>query len=261
MKKISLKLWRDIRQQKWQFTALVLVILLGVLSYGGLMGMIDDVEASLDHTLDQLRFQDFVVTLEGTASESLAQDVAALDNIQAVTGRLVMDVGLDISEDNQVRARLVGMPTVAQPLVNQLYIKEGRYLREGDGLVAVMDHHLAEYYGYGPGTVLHPIVNGQRLDVEVVGVAVSPEYLMAVASAENVLPSPSGFAVLFMPQPELQSLFAAQGTINELNVRVRSHSPEDVDRTIARVREALGGTPVRAVVKRADHRLAAEIVA
>jgi putative ABC transport system permease protein len=253
MTKFNLKLWRDIRQQKWQFTALVVVILLGVLSYGGMMGMIDDVEASLDRTLDELRFQDFVVTLEGTATESVVQDVAGVDNVQAVTGRLVMDTGLDISEDNQARARLVGMPTAAQPSVNQLHIQEGRYLQEGDGRVAVVDHHLAEYYGYGPGTVLHPIVNGERLDVEIVGVAVSPEYLMAVASAENVLPLPSGFTVLFMPQPEVQRLFAAGGSINELNVRLANRSPGDVDRAIAQVKEALGSVQVRSVVKRADN--------
>ncbi|MFX1499389.1 MAG: hypothetical protein ACFFDH_00330 [Promethearchaeota archaeon] len=79
MTKVNLKLWRDIRQQKWQFTALVVVILLGVLTYGGMMGMIDDVEASLDRTLDELRFQDFVVTLEGTAPESVVQDVAGVE--------------------------------------------------------------------------------------------------------------------------------------------------------------------------------------
>jgi len=253
MKKINLKLWRDIRQQKWQFTALVVVILVGVLSYGGMMGMIDDVEASLDHTLDELRFQDFVVTLEGTTPESLVQDVAGVDNVQAVTGRLVMDVGLDISEDNQARARLVGMPTAAQPPVNQLYIQEGRYLQEGDGLVAVVDHHLAEYYGYGPGTMLHPIVNGEPIDVEIIGIAVSPEYLMAVASAENVLPLPSGFAVLFMPQAEVQRLFGAEGSINELNVLLESRSPGDLDRAIAQVEDVLGSATVRSVVKRADN--------
>ena len=116
-----------------------------------------------------------------------------------------------------------------------------------------MDHHLAEYYGYGPGTVLHPIVNGERLDVEIVGVAVSPEYLMAVASAENMLPLPSGFAVLFMPQPEVQGLLGAEGTINELNIRLGSRSPSDVDRAIAQVEDALGDAPVRSVVKRADN--------
>ncbi len=253
MKKINLKLWRDIRHQKWQFTALVVVILVGVLSYGGMMGMIDDVEASLDRTLDELRFQDFVVTLQGTAPEEVVQDVAGVENVQAVTGRLVMDTGLEISEDNQARARLVGMPTTAQPPVNQLYIQEGRYLQEGDGLVAVVDHHLTEYYGYGPGALLHPIVNGERLDVEIVGLAVSPEYLMAVASAENVLPLPSGFAVLFMPQAEVQGLFGAEGTINELNIRLVNRSPDEVDRAIAQVEEALGGAQIRSVVKRADN--------
>jgi putative ABC transport system permease protein len=253
IKKINLKLWRDIRQQKWQFAALVLIILVGVLSYGGMMGMIDDVENSLNRTLDELRFQDFVVTLEGTVPESVAQEVGNLDNVQAVTGRLVMDTGLYISDDNQAHARLIGMPTATQPVVNQLYIKQGRYLQDGDGLAAVLDHHFADYYGYGPGTVLHPIVNGKRLDVTVVGVGVSPEYLMAVSSSENLLPSPSGFAVLFMPQGELQQLFGAEGTINELNVLLKDHSPDQVDQAIAQVKDAVGNATVLSVVKRADN--------
>ncbi len=253
MKKINLKLWRDIRQQKWQFSALALIILLGVLSYGGMMGMIDDVEKSLDHTLDELRFQDFVVAFEGTAPESVVQEVAGLDNVQAVTGRLVIDTGLYVSEDTQAHARLIGVPIAAQPAVNQLYIKQGRYLQEGDGLVAVLDHHFADYYGYGPGTMLHPIVNGERLNVTVVGVSVSPEYLMAVSSAENLLPSPSGFAVLFMPQGELQQLIGAEGTINELNVLLKEHSPDQVDQAIAQVRKAAGDATVHSVVKRADN--------
>jgi len=253
MNKLNLKLRRDIGAQKWQFTALVLIILLGVTTYGGMIGMIDDVEASLDRTLDELAFQDFVVQFEGLASEDVAQRVAALDNVGGVTARLVVDAGLYISDDNQARARLVGMPAGSQPAVNQLYIQEGRYLEESDGLVAVLDHHLAEYYGYGPETVMHPIVDGQRLDVRIVGVGVSPEYLMAVASSENPLPSPSGFAVLFVPQDELQSLLGAEGAINELNVLLTDQSPARVDEAIASVRRVAGDTAIRSVVKRADN--------
>ncbi|MFN2187517.1 MAG: ABC transporter permease [Candidatus Promineifilaceae bacterium] len=253
MKKINLKLWRDIRKQKWQFAALVLIILLGVTSYGGMIGMIDDVENSLDRTLDELRFQDFVVAFDGTVPQDVTQEVAALDNVQAVTGRLVMDVGLFLDADTQIHARLVGMPTGDQPAVNQLHIQEGRYLQSGDDLAAVLDHHLAEYYGYGPGTVLHPIVNGKQLDVKVVGVGVSPEYLMAVASAENFLPSPSGFAVLFVPQTTMQRLFEVEGAINELSVRLEDSSPAEVERAIAQVKAATGDATVRTVVKRADN--------
>ena len=253
MKKINLKLWRDIRQQKWQFAALVLIILLGVLSYSAMMGMMDDVIASLEGTLDELYFQDFVVAFEGTAPESMVQDVAGLDNVQAVAGRLVMDTGLYLDEDIQVHARLVGMPTTAQPPVNQLLLEEGRYLQAGDGLVAVLDHNFADAHGYGPGTVLHPIVDGERLDVEVVGVSVSPEYLMPVPSAENFMPSPSGFAVLFMPQGEVQRLFGAEGTINELNVLLEDPSPDRVNQAIDQVKEAVGDATVRSVVKGADN--------
>ena len=253
MKKINLKLWRDIRKQKWQFTSLILIILLGVLSYSSMMGMIDDVQASLNHTLGDLYFQDFVVTLEGTAPESLVQKVAGLDNVQAVTGRLVMDIGLDLGEDSLVHARLIGMPTADQPPVNQLRLEQGRYLQQGDGLAAVLDHNFADHHQYGPGTVLHPIVNGERLDVEVVGVSNSPEYLMAVSSIENMMPSPDGFAVLFIPQQELQRLFGAEGSINELNVLLKDPSPERVDQAIEQIKEVVGDTAIRSVTKRADN--------
>ncbi len=253
MKKINLKLWRDIRNQKWQFVALILIILLGVLSYGAMMGMIDDVEKSLDNTLDELHFQDFVITFAGETPESVMQDVAALDNVHAVTGRLVMDTGLYISRDNQIHARLVGMPTSTQPSVNQIYLEQGRYLQEGDELAAVLDHNFADQYNYGPGMILHPIVNGERLDVELVGVCISPEYVMPVSSTENIMPSPIGFAVLFMPQEELQQLFGAEGSINELNVLLENQSPEQVDQAIERVKEAVGNDAIRSVVKRADN--------
>ncbi|MEA3441438.1 MAG: FtsX-like permease family protein [Chloroflexota bacterium] len=253
MKKIYLKLWRDIRKQKWQFIALVLIILLGVTSYSAMIGMIDDVENSLDRTLDELRFQDFILRFDDPIPQELTQEVAALTNVDAVTGRLVMDTGLYLSEDNQAHARLVGMPTDEQPAVNQLYIQEGRYLQPGDDMAAVLDHHLAEYYGYGPGTVLHPIINGEQVDVEVVGVGINPEYLMAVASQENILPSPGGFTVLFMPQETVERLFDAQGSINELNIILQDASPQAVDQAVEQVKILADGASVRSVVKRADN--------
>jgi putative ABC transport system permease protein len=253
MKKIYLKLWRDIVTQKWQFIALVLIILLGVTSYGGMMGMIDDMLQSIEHTLDRLYMADFVVGFQGTVPESVVQTVAALDNVQAVNGRLVMDTALAISDDKQINVRVIGMPAGGQPPVDQVYVTQGRYLQDGDGLVAILDHHLADYYGYGLGTILHPIVNGERLDVEVVGVGVSPEYLMAVPSSENPLPSPSGFGVLFMPQREVQRLFHAEGQINDLAILLRNRGLGTVDASISQVRTAVGDLAVRSVVKRADN--------
>jgi len=249
MKKINLKILRDISTQRWQFAALVLIILLGVMSYGGMVGMIDDVETSLNRTLERLRFGDFSVRIEGTVPEGLSGKAKEIEGVEGVVGRLVMDVGLNISEENQAHARLIGLPAEKQPAVNQLYLREGRYFKDGDGLVALLDHHFAGYYGFGPGSVLHPIVNGETLDVTVVGVVVSPEYLMSVSSRENLLPSPSGFAVLFMPLPELQRIFRAEGEINEIDVQLTDASRADMDGAIEAVRGIVGEDAVRSVAK------------
>jgi putative ABC transport system permease protein len=251
MKKLYVKVWRDIVRQKWQFATLLLILVLGVVIFGSMVGLVGDVSQSVDRTLEQLAFQDFVLAFEGVVPQEVVDEVAGLENVRAVTGRLVVDTGLQLSPDNLVHARLVGMPTGAQPPVNQLYIRQGRYLQEGDGLVAVLDAHLANHYGYGPGTVLHPLVNGERLDVGVVGVATSAEYLMAVPDMQDLLPSPSGFAVLFMPQGQVQALFGATGNINELNLLLKDSAK--VDETIAQVRTTLADLPIKSVVKRDDN--------
>jgi putative ABC transport system permease protein len=253
MRKINLKVWRDIGRQRLQFAALVLIILLGVASYGGMTGMIDDVERSIQRTFRELQFQDLGFTFDSPIADSMTQQVSQLPNVQAALGRFVVDTGLYVSADNQVHARLVGMPTAGPPQVNELYIKEGRYLQEGDGLAAVLEHHFAEYYGYGPGAVLHPIVNGRQVDVRVVGVGVSPEYLMAVASRENSLPSPSGFAVLFMPLQQLQQMFGADQAINDLVVVLNHDSAASMDKVIGLIQGAVGDAGIRAVAKRPDN--------
>ncbi len=252
-KKMYVKLRRDILKQKWQFAALALIILLGVLGYGGMIGVMGDVKNSLHHTLDKLAFQDFQVALDGTAPAQVVDKVAALDNVKAVAGRLIVDTGMEQQEGHPVHARLIGMPTAAQPAVNQLYMSAGRYFEPQDGLVAILDHHFADYYHYGPGTVLHPIINGKKLDVPVIGVSVSAEYLLAVASDQNVLPDPGNFAVLYLPQAELQRLVGAEGEINDLDVLLEDHAPAQVSQAITQTRRALGDVRIRSIVRQKDN--------
>lgn len=252
MNKLALKALRDIRVQRRQYLALVVIILLGVTGYGAMIGMIDDVLQSIEHTLSQLRFADLTVGLEGDVSQAVITDVASLSNVEAVSGRLVMDTGLVLSE-GRANARLIGSPSGEQPDVNQLYITQGRYLRPGDRMAAVLDHHLADYYGLQPGDSVHPIVDGQPVAVQIVGIGISPEYLMAVASAENPLPAPSSFGVLFMPEAELERLMAVEGTVNELGILLRDHSQSAMDALVVQIAAIVGDDHLGAVTPRADN--------
>lgn len=253
MKKLTLKAWRDIRTQKWQFLALTMIILVGVTSYGAMTGMIDDVLESIEHTVAELHFHDILVRVDGTVSQAVAEQVALLENVESVTGRLVVDTGLTLGGDERINARLVGMPTTGQPAVDQVFLNRGRSLEAGDGLAAVVDHHLADYYGLEPGDKVYPIVDGSRLGVEVVGIGTSPEYLMAVASAENPVPSPSGFGVLFMPNEGLQQLVTSVGAINELAVTLVDPSEQGMAATAARMEELLGEDKVLSVTRQDDN--------
>jgi ABC-type hemin transport system ATPase subunit len=64
MKKATLKVWHDVGTQKYQFAAIIVIVLLAVAS-SGLISAYENLNASVDQTYDVLRLDDFTVSVEG----------------------------------------------------------------------------------------------------------------------------------------------------------------------------------------------------
>jgi hypothetical protein len=67
MKKTNLKVWRDIGAQKYQFAAIIIIVLLAVASCG-LISAYKNLNSSVDHTCDVLHLADFTVSINGAPS-------------------------------------------------------------------------------------------------------------------------------------------------------------------------------------------------
>ena len=94
--------------------------------------------------------------------ESIVEEVAAIDNVAAVTGRLLLNTGLRLDEDVEIHARLIGMPADDQPTVNQIKIDEAisnaaMFCRPFWITILPITKR------FGPGAILQPIINGQRV--------------------------------------------------------------------------------------------------
>ena len=224
IKILALKVLRDLRASLAQSVALAVIVALGVASFIALAGAYRDLGTSYNRTYEALHFADVTLGVS-SAPGSVVDDLAQLDGVAAVTGRLVVDTGLELPAGadrpnaEEIRARLIGLPAGQHPAVNDVSILSGRYLANSDSQAALLESHFAQIYHNQPGDTVTALLNGQRVALNVVGVAASPEYLIVSPSKQEVIASARTFAVLFVPLPQLQHLAGAEGAINNIAVR------------------------------------------
>jgi putative ABC transport system permease protein len=252
---ILLKTLRDLRKSLAQSVALVLIVALGIACFTALVGAYRDLGTSYNHTYDQLHFADVTFAV-ASAPQTVVADIAAIDGVRAVTGRLIVDTGFVLPADAArnagmpIRARLIGIPSDHHPAVDDVLVRKGRYLAPDDSLVALVESHFADVYQLGPGDTVAPILNDQSLPIPVVGVAASPEYLLVSPSKQEIMPSPSTFAVLFIPLDALQKQVGAAGSINNLAVEITPQA--DTNTVIRAIQNTLKPYTLESTTRRAD---------
>jgi putative ABC transport system permease protein len=214
---------RDLRASLAQTAALIVIVALGIASFVALVGAYRDLGTSYNQTYERLHLADVTFSIQA-APQNAVEEVANVDGIEAVTGRLIVDGGLELNTatgslaGERIRSRLIGIPPDRHPQVDDVLVLDGRYLDSNDSRVALLESHFAKIHHLGAGDSVTPIVNGQKVSLNVVGVVASPEYLIVSPSKQEIMPSAETFAVLFVPLPELQKLAGAQGKVNDLDV-------------------------------------------
>ena len=236
MNTLARKTLRDLRRSWAQTLALTVIIAVGITTFVASIGAYRDLRTSYHETYDRLHFADVTFRVQA-APATVVDDIAQVEGVVAASGRLIVDTGFELPNGDPIRARLIGLPAGARPTVNDILILQGRYLEPDDTAVAIVESHFADFYGVRPGDIVTPMFGGQKLRLDVVGVAVSPEYLIVTPSRQELLPSARTFAVLFVPLPWLQDLVGAPDTVNDIGILVDPTA--DRDAVIARVREIL----------------------
>jgi len=254
MNLILLKTLRDLRASLAQSIALVVIVMLGVASFAAAVAGYRDLDTSYKRTYDNLLFADVTFAVQ-SAPQTLVDDLRDAQGVAGVVGRLVVDTGLELPERNgetpdPIRARLIGLPAPQRPPVNDVLVLDGQYLPSAQDAVILVETHFAEYFGFGPGDTVSPILNGKRVDFRVAGVVASPEYLMVSASKQEIMPSPRSFGVFFVPLDVLQEQLGGQGKVNDIALRLEQGADEVA--VVARIQERLAPYGLTATTLRVD---------
>jgi putative ABC transport system permease protein len=208
------KLLRDLVLIKGQAIAIALVIAAGVSLYVLMLSTFDSLTLTQDTYYDRFRFADVFASLK-RAPITLEQELREVPGVAAVRTRVVAGVTLDIEGMSEpAMGRLVSMPAVATPVLCDVFLRSGRYLDPARPDEVLVSETFAHEHGLAPGDGIVAIINGTRRSLEIVGLALSPEYVYNIRPGE-MLPDERRFGILWMERKALATAFDLDGAFND----------------------------------------------
>ena len=222
VRKVWLKVFRDVTRSGWQFFAAGVVIALGVAIFIGSYGSYQNLRSSYDRTYEELKMGDLWFHADGTPA-STVDAVRSTDGVEAAEGRLIVDLPavLPAKGPDRLLVRFVSLPSdaSARPAVNNVKVTGGSYVSGPDQVL--LERSFADFNHVHTGDALQVILpDGTTKQLTVAGTAASPEYLWVAKSEQDVLVPPDIFGVAFIPYDGLAPALGEDGTVNDVAVRL-----------------------------------------
>ncbi len=232
------KLLRDLLHMRGQLLAVTLVLACGVATYVTMRSAFRSLELAQADYYSSFRFADIFVHLR-RAPVSLGAALADISGVTSVQTRIVMDVSLDIPGlPEPATGRLISIPERRSPMLNDLFLREGRYLEPGGHGEVLISEAFALANRLTVGASLDAVLNGKWERLTIVGIALSPEYIYEIRPSE-VFPDNRRFGVLWMSGDVLESSFNMKEAFNDVSLSLSRGADERevisrVDRVLSR---------------------------
>jgi putative ABC transport system permease protein len=244
---LARKALRDLRAMGLRALMIVLVIGAGAGTAAGIALALEDVRSTRDAFYSDQALADLDLRLRRPVAARELRAGAREVGATAAELRLIADGealvrGGDGASAERPSAHVVGMP--AEPSLNRLALLEGEPLTAGHPSGAVLEADFAEEAGIEVGERLRLEVGGRPLRVRIRGIARSPEYLVATANPEYLLPARGSLAVVFLPRSSLQRTLGEEGRVNDLAVDLPAGAGPAAARKLA------AGLPVQRLTPR-----------
>ena len=255
MRALDRKLFRDLTRMKSQAIAIALVVASGVALFVATMTTYRSLRMSEAVFYREQRFAQVWSGLgPGRAPLSVARDIARLPGVTAVDPRLVARAILDVRGlDVPASAVLVSISPRPEHPLNDLYVRRGRHVEPGRADEVMISEAFAEKNHLGPGDSIMATVAGHRTALHIVGVALSPEFVMPVEPG-SAAPDDQRFGILWIARDQLEALLDMRGSFNDIALGLAPGTQDaPVIAAVDRILTPYGGAGAYARVNQASH--------
>lgn len=237
MRALDRKLLRDLTRMRAQVVTIALVVACGIASYVTIEGTHASLISARDTYYERYRFADLFASAT-RVPDSVAERIAQLPGVALAHTRVVDQVSFPLPDMSEpALGMLVSYPADGTPPLGAIAIREGRVFEPGRADEAVVLDAFARAHGLRPGDRLPAVIAGVRRDLRIVGIALSPEYVFALAPGE-MMPDPRRFGVVWMDRAVVGAAFQMTGAFNDVLVRLQPGAAKravqaDIDRLLS----------------------------
>jgi putative ABC transport system permease protein len=218
-KPLQRKLLRELWGLRGQLLAIGLVVASGVATFLTMRGTLDSLSAAMESFYAEQRFGDVFCQLERAPKRAL-KDLARIPGVRSLEARVVAAVTLEVPGSSAaISGRLVSIPDESDGRLNVPYVLRGRLPEAGRNEEVTVYDAFARAHGLEPGDTLSAIVNERRIQLRMVGTAISPEYIVTLAPGA-VVPDDRLFGVLWARESMVAASFNMDGAFNDVSLRL-----------------------------------------
>jgi len=209
------KLLRDFNEAKGQFTAILIIVAIGVMFYTGINATFRNLSEAKDKYYKKYRFEDIHANLY-YAPENIVQKVKQeINGVKMADGRIVQDVKMYLY-GKYITVRIVSLPDSRREMVNDIVIKSGRYFSGDESNQCLIEEQFFKANNLSVGNMVKPIINGMEVKLKVVGKVASPEYIYPVKDGSEIIPDYKKFGIIYVKKSFAESIFGMNGSINNI---------------------------------------------
>ena len=240
---IDRKLLRELKRHWVQIISIALVMGCGTMTIMGLRSTLTSIRAARDAYFADYRFGDLFAHLV-RAPGAVAPRITRITGVSAAETRVVHDVRLDVPGLNEPAiGHLVSVPDVRRPMLNELQIRRGRWIIAGSTDEVMVSDRFAETNQLVPGDSISAVMNGRWQRLHIVGIAISPEFVVEYAGGGLFLDRRrSGDD--WGGQRMVESAFDMKDAFNDVVIRLGAHASEaSVSADLDALLRPWGGAP------------------
>lgn len=202
-----------------QVVAISLVLACGVAMFIMSTTTLASLKWTMEHYYREHRFADVFAHVK-RAPEALVDRIAEIPGVARVQTRIVAEVSLHVAgQRDPAAARLISMPDRARPVLNEVYLRRGRWLDPQRAGEILLGEAFADVHDLRPGDSIQAVINQRMRTLTIAGIVLSPEFVYEIREGE-MLPDPARFGVIWMSRRELAAAFDLDGAFNNVALQL-----------------------------------------
>lgn len=203
MKKLLLKLLRDIKESKGQFIAIILVVLSGAVFNAGLLTISNGLSSYTSKYYKDYNLSDLYVYYAQISQDNIST-LEEIEGINRVEGRYTFEATQNLN-DLKADLRIHSIPKSNE--INKVTIIEGKIPSKKDEIV--LDSHYGKEHNYNVGDKIKINVDKKEFEFEISGFCEDVEHAYNVKDSSVAFPDHKSYGVGYIPEEKISDILGA----------------------------------------------------